>query len=400
MGKRILQLGAGQMMVATMQILRHAGYETYAVDRDPRAPGFAAADGFAVVDIADGNSVAKYARQIKADLILAVNDAAALSASYASERLGLPGIPPEVALRCVDKGLMREAWQKAGLAQPRFRVVRDPSEIPGAAAEVAYPLIVKPALNWGSRGVSFVEDESALPWAMEFAEANSRTRKFIVEEYICGTEMTVEGLVQNGRPQILAKSDKEAQAHPRFRVAMALNYPAEFEPWQLRCADELVSAAVRATGLVNGAIHCECMINAQGVYLLELGARGGGGHIFHTIVEAVSGVSMPTALVKILLGEPVEIAPTRNWGACYRFFAPPPGVFHSVAGLDEARMRPGILDIGFTMQPGTVVEPVSNDASRPGYVVSSHMTRVGAMARAAEAIATLRFNLSPSGPRP
>src|ERR1017187_944995 len=192
MGKKILQLGAGQLMVATAKILRSAGYETYAIDRNPSAPGFAASDGFAAVDIADTDGVADYARQIKADLILAVNDAGALSASLSSQRLGLPGIPPEVALRCLDKGLMREAWQKAGLSQPRFRVVRDRAEIPAAAGEIGYPFILKPSLNWGSRGVSFVEDESALPWAIDFAAANSRTREFIVEECIPGTEMTVE----------------------------------------------------------------------------------------------------------------------------------------------------------------------------------------------------------------
>lgn len=391
MRKKVLQLGAGRLMVATTRILQRAGYETHAIDRDPEAPGFAVADGFAVIDIADPNGVADYANQIKADLILAVNDAGALSAAHASQRLGLPGIAPEVALRCLHKGLMREAWQKAGLPQPRFRVVGGPAEIRAAAAEISYPLILKPALNWGSRGVSLVENESGLPWAISFAEANSRTHEFIVEEYVRGTEMTVEGLVQNGKPYILAKSDKEAQPHPRFRVAMGLNYPAKFENWQLRCADELVGAAALATGLVNGAVHCECMINEKGVFLLELGARGGGGHIFHTIVEAVSGVSMPTALVKILLGEPVEIAPTRNGGACYRFFAPPPGVFHSVTGLEEARLLPGILDIGFAMQPGTVVGPVSDDASRPGYLVSADITREGAMTRANQALATLHF---------
>jgi biotin carboxylase len=394
MPKRILQLGAGQLMIATTRILRDAGYETYAIDRDPNAPAFAAADGFAVVDIADADGVAEYARRIQADVILPVNDAGALPASLASQRLGLPGVPPDVALRCLNKGLMREAWRKAGLAQPRYLIVRGREEIAAAAAEIGYPMILKPTVNWGSRGVSFVENEAALPWAIDFAARNSRDAEFIVEECVSGIEMTVEGLVQDGRPQILAKSDKEAQPHARYRVAMALNYPAKFEDWQLRCADELVRSAALALGLVNGAIHCECMVNERGVRLVELGARGGGGHIFNTIVEAVSGVSMPVALAKILLREPVDIEPKRNWGACYKFFAPSPGVFQGVDGLDEARQRPGILDIGFHMALGTVVEPISNDAGRPGFVVSSDVTREGAMARADQAIASLRFRMN------
>lgn len=389
--KTVLQLGAGQYLAHSISLLRESGFRVYAVDRNPDAPGLALSDGYAPIDIIDANGVTDYAREIGAHVILAVNEAGVLAAAEASERLGLINLSPKVAVRCLDKGLMRDCWKEAGLPQPDYRVVQTTKEISTVAAELGYPIILKPAMHWGGRGVSLVGDESELSGGVDFAKKHCRNRRYIVEKFVSGTEMTVEGLVQQGRPQILAKSDKEPQVHPRYRVAMSINYPARFDPWQLDLADQVVTGAVRALGIENGAFHGECMINEKGVYLLELGARGGGDYIFSRIVEAVSGICMPRALVRILLNERPDIRPRYQRGACWRFFVPPDGVFREVLDLDEARNLPGILDMGFDMAPGTVAAPIKGDADRPGYVVAAGTTREEAIANADRAIARVRF---------
>ncbi len=389
--KKVLQLGGGQLMTHSISLLKQIGLHVYVVDRNPNAPGFALADDYAPVDIGDVDAVTDFAQRIGVDVILAVNEAGVLAAAKAGDQLGLLNPTPEVALRCLDKGLMRECWQKAGLSQPAFQVAQTPEQIGEAAGALGYPVIIKPAMNWGSRGVSLVAEKAGLLWAIEFAQTHCRNGRYIVEEAISGTEMTIEGLVQQGRPQILARSDKESQVHSKYRVAMALNYPAQFAQSQLQLADETVTEAARALGIENGAFHCECMINEHGVFLLEMGGRPGGGHIFSQIVEAVSGVCMPQALVRILLGERVDITPRYQRGACYKFFTPPPGIFQGASGVEEARQTSGILDFGFSMQPGTVVEAITGDADRPGFAVSTGATREEAIANADRAIGMVRY---------
>ncbi|MEX0676127.1 MAG: ATP-grasp domain-containing protein [Pirellulales bacterium] len=389
--KVVLQLGAGPLMIHSIRLIRELGHQVYAADRNPNAPAFALADGSQQLDICDADGVTDYARRIRADVILAVNEAGVLPAAEASARLRLPNVSPAVAMRCLDKGMMRDAWQAAGLPQPDYRIAHDPEEIAATANQIGYPIVLKPALNWGSRGVSFVDKDSELPWAVDFAQINCRNGRYLVEKAITGTEMTIEGLVQGGRPQVLAKSDKEPQQHPKFRVAMALNYPARFDPWQLELANDVVAKAAMALGIENGAFHCECMINAHGVYLIEMAARGGGGHIFGQIVQAVSGVCMPQALVRILLGEDVDVRPRCQLGACYKFFAPPKGIFQAASGVEEAKRMPGILDFGFTMEPGTRVDDISGDADRPGFVVATGADRDEAIANANRAIGTVRY---------
>ncbi len=384
-------------MRRTIVRLKEQGYRVFAVDRNPQSPAFAVADGSAPVDVADVAGVAEYARQIGAEVLLSVNDRGVMTAARVSRELGLPGLAEDVAWRCVHKGKMRDYWKAAGLPQPDFRVCSTHENIAEAARALGFPVIVKPAFGWGSRGVSLASSEGELPWSIDFARQAlpAGSGDFVVESFVAGTEMTIEGLVQHGKAHVLAWSDKEAQEHTRYRVAMALNFPARFATWQLNLARETVKGAVQALGLENGAFHCECMVNDRGVWLIELGARGGGGHIFGQIVEAVSGVCMPDALVKVILGKPVPLKEGPQKGACYRFFTPPAGFFERVEGIEEARKMRGVLDLGFSLLPGTRVVPVEADAARPGYAVTTGGTRQEAMANADRAISALRFVMRP-----
>jgi biotin carboxylase len=289
--------------------------------------------------------------------------------------------------------MMREAWQKATLSQANFIIADSAKEIAAAAEKIGYPLIIKPTMNWGSRGTSAVFSPNDLQWSIDFAAQHQRSGKFIIEEYIDGTEMTIEGLIQNGKVQILAKSDKILQDHARFRVDLILHYPAQMPKNILEQVDQLTIKAAQALGLDNCAIHAEVMVRNQEIYLIEMAARPGGGHIFGQIAEAASGVSMPQALTNILLGEDVDIRPQHQQGAIYRFFTPPEGVFISVEGLEKAQQIQGVLDIGFEMASGTLVEPFTSGADRPGYCVTTAETREEAIAISEKAIATLHYTM-------
>lgn len=389
----ILQLGAGELMKHSIEQIQAMGHQVYVVDKNPNAPAFAIADGHAPIDLVDMDGITAYAQEIGADAILAVNEAGVLSAAHASQRLGLRGLHPDTAIKALDKGLMRQAWQKAKLSQPEFFIADSAEQIPEAAKKIGYPIIIKPTMNWGSRGASAVFSPDELQWSIDLAVQNQRNGKIIVEEYIDGIEMTVEGLIQNGKIQILTKSDKILQSHTHYRVDLILFYPAKLSEHVLEKVDHLVIQAAQALGLDNCALHTEVLVRNEEVFLVEMAARPGGGHIFGQIVEAASGVCMPQALTNILLGQETDIRPRYQHGAVYRFFIPPEGIFIAIDGLEEARQIEGVLDLGFEMASGTVVKPFSSGAERPGYCVTTGKTREEAVAIAEKALATLRYTM-------
>jgi len=391
--KRVLQLGGGVLMSRSIQKIKELGYEVYCVDMNPDAPAFAYADGHAAVNISDVDGVGKYADEIGADVVLALNDAGVLPAVYANKKRGLKCYDPEQVKFFTDKGYMRERWKEFGVAQPQFEVCTSAEEISAAVHRIGFPCIVKPCMMWGSRGVSKVNNENDIAFATQFAMENARGARYIVEEFMSGTEVSIEGLFKDGRAYILAKADKELQQHDNYRVTIQINYEAALPDSILQEIDELVSKAGRAMGFESGALHAECMVTPEGVKMIEMAGRPGGGHIFGAIVEAVSGVSMPQALTQILLGEDIDPSARFHRGACYKFFNAPDGVFQHIENVLQASNMPGIIDLGFTMAEGTVVRTMDHGANRPGYIVSQGINRAEAMGCAEAAFAALKFNM-------
>jgi biotin carboxylase len=389
--KRVLQLGGGVLMSRSIQKIKELGYEVYCVDMNPNAPAFAYADGHAAVNISDVDGVGKYADEIGADVVLALNDAGVLPAVYANKKRGLKCYDPEQVKFFTDKGYMRERWKEFGVAQPQFEVCTSAEEITAAVRRIGFPCIVKPCMMWGSRGVSKVNNENDIAFAAQFAMENARGARYIVEEFMSGTEVSIEGLFKDGKAYILAKADKELQQHDNYRVTIQINYEAALPDAILKEVDALVANAGKAMGFESGALHAECMVTPEGVKMIEMAGRPGGGHIFGAIVESVSGVSMPQALTQILLGEEIDPSAKQSRGACYKFFNAPEGVFQRIEKLDEAAQMQGIIDIGFTMAEGTVVRTMDHGANRPGYIVTEGINRDEAMSRAEAAFAALKF---------
>lgn len=388
----MLQLGGGVLMARSIQKIQELGYEVFCVDMNPQAPAFAFANGHAAVNISDVEAVGKYADEIGVDVVLALNDAGVLPAVYANKKRGLKCYEPEQVKYFTDKGFMRQRWKEFGVAQPHFEICTSEAEIELAVHSIGFPCIVKPCMMWGSRGVSKVNSPNDIAFATRFAVENARGARYIVEECMSGTEVSIEGLFKDGKAYILAKADKELQQHDNYRVTIQINYEAALSESTLNQIDALVSKAGEAMGFVSGALHAECMVTAEGVKMIEMAGRPGGGHIFGAIVESVSGVCMPQALTQILLGQDIDPTARFHRGACYKFFNAPEGVFQGVEHLSSAQQMPGIIDMGFTMAEGTLVRTMDHGANRPGFVVSQGINRAEAMGRAEAAFAALKFH--------
>ncbi len=387
--KRILVLGAGYYHRRVYEKLRDGGYYLIAADQNSEAPAAGLAHEFHVVDIAAPNDIVELARLKEVDAVMPLNEFGMMSHAAAVEALGLLGNTTQSAGWAVDKELMRTRWQEGDLPQPRFvafgggGLIDDIAGAKSATATVGYPCVIKPADSGGSgRGIMIIRHDSEIEEAVEFARPYARNGRLLIESFIEGVEVTVEGLVVDGKHTVLAMSDKEKPAL-RTRVATSLNYPARFSAAILDRIVSIVDAAVFCLGLTHSATHTELIVTPEGdPILVELGARGGGGHIFSDIVEHVSGVNMPCTLAKILTGEADAVVPLHNTGACYRFFNPSSGKLLEVRGLEEAEAQKGVVDIGIFKKPGEWVGELPNSLERAGFVVTCGTDRTEAWERA------------------
>jgi biotin carboxylase len=372
---RILCLGAGALQRHHFESIRALGHRVIAMDRNPEAPARHVADHFVSADPGDTETVMKIAREQKADAILPLGEFGVLPAAVASNKLGFGRVEPEAARNATDKALMRQAWAKAGIDQPRFAVVRTSDEAARAARTIGFPLIVKPRSLTAARGVRRIDTPAQLQDYFGTADRVSKTG-FVIEEFIDGIETSVEGIVVDGRAIVLAYADKELRPHLQHRVTRSINYPGRFAAAQAGAIARCAQRCVPALGLENSPFHFEVFVLGDRVVPIECAARGGGGHIYGPIVELVSGVDLVQAAVRLALGERIDVDPPAHpRGACYRFLFAPAGQFASVNSADVVASDSRIVDIVIAVRAGQELGEPASGIERHGFMVTKGRDR-------------------------
>jgi biotin carboxylase len=395
MGRTILHLGGAAYHVRSIRVLRQAGFRVACLDRDPAAPGRGEADIAICGSVSDAVVIFEALFATGADAVVNGLEIAVAPAALASAAIGLCGVGVETALRCIDKTLMRAAWEAAGLAQPAWVAVRGAGELHSAIDAFGLPLVVKPARGNGSRGVSVVTRADEVEGAVAEARAAADAHGFIVERFVAGPLVTNDGFVDGrGKARVAVMGDVVTQSVSRHRVNTALNYPAALSVSDRAAVASLVERAAVALGLRRSPFHCEIILGENGPVLVELAARGGGSYIASTIVAAVSGLVAPVVSARLALGDDVSIDPSEVGGATLTFITAPAGVITAIRGLDEARALPGIVELGVALRPGERSGAVAFDNARHGHVVAVGATRDEAVARAAAAVAAIGFEVT------
>jgi biotin carboxylase len=363
-------LGGGEWQVPTIKLARAAGYRVLCTDIYAERPGYAHADAHMVVDVADERATLEAAERAHIDgIICDTTDVGVPTMAFVAERLGLPGIGYETALNFTNKFRMREITRAAGVPNPPFRLICSRDDLITAAADIGFPLVIKPVDNQSSRGVHVIRAAGGLDPAFEEAIHYSRTHQVIAEGFLDGTEVTVEGYCLDGEPLIAGISDKDHFVH-RPEVANRITYPADLAPGVMARIREVDAAVVRALGLRTGVTHAEYMVVDSEVYLVEIAARGGGSRIHSHIAPYLAGVPIPELYLDFVMGgtptaRPDGIARAANLA----FFAFPPGTVTGIDGVAEASALPGVEELRLEFAVGDRLAPPDDDRSRPGFVV-------------------------------
>jgi biotin carboxylase len=348
------------------------------------------------------------------DGVLAVGDRPTLIAARLCEALGLNGHRYDAVRIARNKRLTRERLREAGLLVPWFQsmAVSDDPRSPGPAG---FPCVVKPAGLSGSRGVMRVDDEAGLLAAFDRLRAllqapdirNERSEIHdlaLIEGFIAGRELALEGLRTGGVLQTLAIFDKPDPLDGPFFEETIYATPSEQPDGVQRMIAEEVARAAAAIGLHHGPIHAECRINGSGVFVLEVAARPIGGLCARALrfqgnpvpTSNIAPISLEELLLRHALGEPVG-GWERERAASAVMMIPIPGrgVFRGVSGVDDARSVPGIDEVRITAKADQMLIPLPEGASYPGFIFARAESAPAAVAALREAHARLAFAVDP-----
>src|SRR6266403_1976645 len=254
----------------------------------------------------------------RVDGILALGDRPAVAAAYVARGLGMTYNHPAAVEACRSKLRMREVFRDAGLLVPWFRVVAlHPAPEPSLLG-ISYPCVLKPLSLSASTGVirannreEFVAAAARVRRVLESAEIlasrEANLDQMIVEGYISGREVAVEGLLTDGELRVVAIFDKADPLEGPFFEETIYVTPSRLTESQQQEFERCAVAAVRALGLWHGPVHAEFRINEEGVWPLEVAPRPIGGLCARALRFVRSEGDEAIGLEELLLRQAVEM---------------------------------------------------------------------------------------------
>lgn len=333
--------------------------------------------------------------------VVGTDDASLELAVHASARLGLPHNPVDSIRRARRKDLARARLAEAGLRVPHFRCIDLTQPLAPQLEALSYPVVVKPVALSASRGVIRADTAADLQLAIARAqhiivEARDPEERntLLIEEFIPGAEVALEGLLSDGRLEVLAVFDKpDPLDGPYFEETYYIT-PSRHPPEVLHALTDTVTAACAAYGLREGPIHAECRINARGVWILEVAARTIGG-LCGRLLRFGTGYGLEELVLQHALGRRPDIRSESGGAGVLMIPIPQAGILRRVEGIVAARRVPCVEDVVIDVREGYELVPLPEGSSYLGFIFARAPSPQAAEAALRAAHAKLRVVVAP-----
>jgi biotin carboxylase len=336
-----------------------------------------------------------------------VDDDTAILAATIAQALGLPGNPVSATVAARDKHDQRELLAAAGVPVPGFalhQIFDDPRSV---AASAPYPCVLKPLRLSASRGViradtpdQFISAHTRLARILATpaaAACGEPARRYLVEEFVPGVEVALEGVLERGTLRVLAIFDKpDPLDGPFFEESIYLT-PSSMGADARGAIASCAERGARALGLERGPVHAELRWNARGPWLIELAARPIGGRCGAVLRFGTEQTSLEELLLRQALGLPIASFEREPEAAGVMMIpVPGAGTLREVRGQTEARAVPGIVDLAITAHPGEMLVPWPEGSRYPGFIFGRGESPAAVEAALRMAHRRLQFVLDPA----
>jgi len=317
MKKKIAILGANYQYLTFYRQTKALGYEIFAFGRaeDDHISADKYADHFYDISFTEKERILEICKREGIQGVTSFLIESALPyVYYISRGLGVPCNSPECEVLTANKYTMREQMRKEGVSIPAYKAVKSLNE----PFDIPFPVIVKPADSGGSRGITLVRNVDDYTTALDRAMGWSPSKTALVEQFIEGREFSIESISYQGKHYVLQITDKETTGAPYF-VEMSHHQPADLTQKQWEDIKKLVLKMLVALKVEYGASHTEVKMDAKGVpYVIEMGARMGGGFITSDLVKLSTGYDFVKGVLEVSTGSFTEpVLPCKKYSGIY-----------------------------------------------------------------------------------
>ena len=346
--------------------------------------------------------IVAFAQTHPIDAVVGVDDDTTILVSMVAKVLSLPHNSVESAHTTRNKYQMRKVLAAAGIPSPRFDLVSintDPTEV---ARRVNFPCVLKPLSLSASRGVirannprefvnAFQRVVSILSSSDVKSRKDARAQQILVEDFIPGIEVALEGILIRGRLKVLAIFDKPDPLDGPFFEETLYITPSRLP---VNVQSDIISCTARTAevlGLREGPVHAELRVNDDGAWIIEIAARSIGGLCARTL-RFGTGISLEELIIRHAIGMEVEsLQRERQPAGVMMIPIPHAGVLREVRGKIEAEQVAGIEEVTISIPLGQEVLPLPEGASYLGFIFARGSTPESVEASLREAHRRLEF---------
>ena len=363
----ILIFGGGLLQLSIIDKAKLMGFKTIVIDPDGNAPAKKTADLF--IQVAGDDFIKT--RQIAFDykikgILTAATDKPILMMCHIAKEFNLPFPTYESCKTVLDKAKFKIFLERNKLAYAKgneFKGVIDITKL-----NLNFPIIIKPVMNSGSRGVIKCDHVDELIVAIKETLMHCKDDRYLIEEFIDGDEISVEALVQNNGVKVLQITDKILTLPP-YNVELGHIQPSKYI-YLKHEIEQLLQTVVNGTGLNNCALHPEMKIKDNQLTIIEIGPRLGGDFITSHLVPLSTSVNMEEQLIRIAVGLSVEYN-TEYKASMVSYLDFPIGkkVIKTIAEEELKKLFPTIQEFNCNLEIGMKIKPITNSLNRYGQFV-------------------------------
>jgi len=317
--------------------------------------------------------------------IIGTDDTTTELAATVAKKLSLAHNDPQAVNIAQRKDLARLSLKKSNVKLPEFDILTTTKPLSEQKIKVNFPAVIKPVALSASRGVIRVNNELELQQAseriknmlLEERQIDQAIRDILLlEEFIPGKEVAVEGMLHNGKLDVLAIFDKPDPLDGPFFEETYYITPTSYSEKIQQEIKQTVLESCQAYGLKEGPIHAECRINENGVWILEVAARTIGG-LCGRLLSLGTGYSLEELVLLHAMGKRVEIKkikPSELGLGVLMIPIPKAGILKRVEGLLAAQRIPYINEVSIEVRDGYELIPLPEGNSYLGFIFAEAPT--------------------------
>ena len=404
MNKKLLIIGAGREQVLAYQIAKSMGLYVIGTDMNPNAPAFEFTDKKLICSTRDVSetldTVTKYANVNSINGVMTIANDVPLTVASLAEKLGLPGISVQSAKFASNKILMKKQFEKFGIPTPSYFIIENEDEFSKKIPELTNNIILKPSDGRGSRGVLLLDKKSDFKWAWKHSLSYSDNKKLLVEEFVDGDQLSVEGIFVNGKYHSIAFADRNySNLHSTkpFIVEDGGVIPSKHEVEILGELSELVAHTAASLGINFGSVKADIVLSKRGPVIIELAARLSGNYLATHHIPMAYGIDIVSAVIKLSLGLKIDkrdLSPKQKKFLGVRYFFPKSGTIKSIEGVEGIKALSYVKMFEIFRKEGDFQSKIQSHADRAGTIVCEGSNYEEALKRVEMAVNEIKFDIS------